>query len=80
MLFREVVNVYCEKHRNINIHSVGRMQSFSIVTHTESRLVTGLIEQLYLVTTDNYKTFTDLHTLRITGSNIKASMSAPGAR
>jgi hypothetical protein len=31
MLFRERVGVYCENHVDTQMHSVGRMQSFSVL-------------------------------------------------
>jgi hypothetical protein len=41
-------------------------------------LLTGFIEHLLLISAGNYNSFIDLHTLKITTSNIKASMSALG--
>jgi hypothetical protein len=38
-------------------------------------LIIGFIERLYLVTTNNYNTFTDLHTVQITTANTKSSQS-----
>jgi hypothetical protein len=42
MLFREAVAVYCEKHTNLQIHSVGRMQSYIMLKQVVCIVTTGL--------------------------------------
>jgi hypothetical protein len=43
MLFKETVAVYCENHtKNTRIHSVGKMQSFGMLTQVVHIVTTGL--------------------------------------
>jgi hypothetical protein len=42
MLFGETVSVYCANHTEHQIHSVGRMQSFSMLKRVVHIVTTGL--------------------------------------
>jgi hypothetical protein len=42
MLLREKITVCCENHTNTQVHSVGRMQGFSMLIQVIHTVTTGL--------------------------------------